>query len=84
MNTVNNFPPSALSGMLITGLYSSRNLGVNGTINLKIISWVGYNNAVIFGLFYTFVIILLIPKIVKWIYDGSTDLKKKVSLPLDQ
>ena len=74
MNAVNHFPASALSGMLITGLYSARNLGVNGTINLKIISWIGYKKAVIFGFCYTLVIIIMIPKMLRWIKKGSTRL----------
>lgn len=67
-NTVNGFPPSALSGMFVTALYSCRNLGSNSpSLHLKIISWIGFTPAVLIGFTYTFILLLLLPKIVKWI-----------------
>ena len=71
MNTSNSFPLSALSGMFVTVLYSCRNLGNNGTIHLKIISWIGFSPAVMIGFAYTGLMILLLPKIVKWVDEGS-------------
>lgn len=76
MNVVNTFPPSALSGMFVTVLYSCRNLGSNGTLSLKIISLVGFAPAAIVGFIYTFLIIIFMPKIIKWIDNGTVDTNK--------
>ena len=77
-NAVNGFPASALSGMFITALYSCRNLGSNSaSFHLKLISIIGFGPSVMIGFAYTTGVILLLPKIVKWIDDGSVNIKNK-------
>lgn len=72
-NIINSFPASALSGMFITMLNSSRNFGTIHTIQLWLIGQIGFSWAAIFGFAYTVVIISQWRRMSRWIQDGKTD-----------
>jgi hypothetical protein len=69
-NTINSFPASALSGMYITMLNSSRNLGTSHTLQLGLIGKIGYTNGCYLGFVYTAVVCVFYRRICGWVEAG--------------
>lgn len=72
-NRINSFPATALSGMFITALNSSRNLGISRTFELWLIGKLGFEICFAIGIAMMVTIILLWSKITSWI-DAGTDI----------
>lgn len=70
-NTINSFPASALSGMYITMLNSSRNLGTSQTLQLSIIGKLGYTYSCFIGFGYTLAVCLMYRRICGWVEKGK-------------
>jgi hypothetical protein len=70
-STINNFPVTALSGMFITMLNSSRNLGTNQTLQLWLIGKITFPYATMIGFTYTFIVVCLWNRMNSWIENGS-------------
>jgi hypothetical protein len=62
-NTINSNSGGALAGMYVTMLNSSRNLGTNSTIQLKITDYIGFNKAIYIGFIYQIIIIVFFNRI---------------------
>lgn len=72
-NIINSFPASALSGMFITMLNSSRNFGTNHTVQLWLIGQIGFTWAAVFGFTYTAVVITQWRRISRCIENGKLE-----------
>lgn len=68
---VNTISDSLFAGMYVTMMASSANLGRNGTINLKVIDYVGFDYACYFGFFYCIFSLAVFGKGVEWIKNGK-------------
>lgn len=74
-NRINHFPVSALSGMFITALNSSRNFGVNRTIELWLIGKLGFSFCFGIGIFMMIIVIASWWRVNSWI-DAGVDVEK--------
>lgn len=74
---INTFPVHALSGMFITVLASLSNFGRLKTVNTKIIGVFGWRVCAFVGLVVQFVFVFAMPRMLKWIEDGSVDIHSK-------
>ena len=72
-NIINSFPASALSGMFITMLNSSRNFGTNQTVQLWLIGQIGFRWAAALGFVYTAMIATQWRRLSSWIEDGKME-----------
>lgn len=67
---VNTISDSMFAGMYVTMMASASNLGRNSTIQLKVIDFIGYNNACIFGFCYTVAVLVMMGKASDWVKAG--------------
>lgn len=81
-NVINSFPASALSGMFITMLNSSRNFGTNHSLQLWLIGKIGFGSAAILGIAYSLVVATQWKRIFQWIEDGKIQ-QESQPLPTD-
>lgn len=73
-NIVNEFPVTAISGMLMTALNSVRSIGYNPTVHLKIIHQLGWDYAILFGFVMQAAILLVYGFMVEWVEQGTLPL----------
>lgn len=66
-NAINSFPPGALSGMYITMLNSTRNLGTSHTLQLRLIGYLGYRVGCYIGFAYTTLICIFYMRMRRWV-----------------
>jgi hypothetical protein len=67
---INSVADAEYSGMFVTMMASLCNFGNNTTIQLKIIDWVGYWNATVFGFVYTGAVVAVAGRVEKWVKMG--------------
>ena len=70
---INSLSDSLFSGMYVTIMASAANLGRNGTVSLKVIEWLGYNNGCIIGFIYSAVSLVALGWFHQWIMKGEEE-----------
>lgn len=75
---INNFPPHALTGMFITFMASFSNFGKEKSLHTWISGKLGWKTCAIVGLCIQIGIILLLPRIYRWVNEGDSDVPPEI------
>ena len=75
----NRFPVHALSGMFLTILYSVWNLGELKTLNTLVIDALQWKYCAYFGIAIQIPIIFFLPRLFKWVEEGTVKLDPSLS-----